>query len=91
MRKKNVLNGFSLLCHYGKKADQTALNTTYLKKISKHENIIYLPEKDTIFINENKIEFIGEEEYCVFKNNSIKVIDAKKIDIEKIINDEQYS
>lgn len=82
----NVLNDFSLLCHFDKKEEQTKINEEYLIKFSKNNKILYLPEEDTIFINGKDIELIGNEKYLVFENNNKDIIDPNKINIKEIIN-----
>jgi len=81
----NVLNGFSLLCHYCKNVNQTEINEKYLREYSKKCKTIYLPEEDTIFINNDKISFIGNENYCIFDNYVKRMVDPLSIDIEDIL------
>lgn len=82
----NVLNDFSLLCHFNKKEEQTKINEEYLIKFSKNNKTLYLPEEDTIFINGDNIELIGNEKYLVFEQNKKTTIDPNKKNIKEIVN-----
>ena len=70
----DVLSGYSLLCHYNDNIIKTENNINYLKKYSIGRRVIYLPEEDTIFIDSNDIELIGDKEYIVFNNGNMQVI-----------------
>lgn len=62
----NYLNDFSILCHLNK--SNLKKNYNYLKEYSKKNKVLYLPEEDVIFINNNKIKFIGTNKYAKFIN-----------------------
>ena len=49
-------------------------NINYLKEYSIGRKVIYLPEEDTIFIDSNDIELIGDKKYIVFNNGNMQVI-----------------
>ena len=70
----DVLSGYSLLCHYNDNIIKTENNTNYLKEYSIGRRVINLPEEDTIFIDSNDIELIGDKEYIVFNNGNMQVI-----------------
>ena len=70
----DVLSGYSLLCHYNDNIVKTENNINYLKEYSIEKKVIYLPEEDTIFIDSNDIELIGDKEYIVFNNGNMQVI-----------------
>ena len=70
----DVLSGYSLLCHYNDNIVKTENNINYLKGYSIGRKVIYLPEEDTIFIDSNDIELIGDKEYIVFNNGNMQVI-----------------
>ena len=70
----DVLSGYSLLCHYNDNIVKTENNINYLKKYSIVRRVFYLPEEDTIFIDSNDIELIGDKEYIVFNNGNMQVI-----------------
>ena len=65
----DMLNGFSLLCHYtSRELERTELSKKYLLELSKVKPVYAIPEEDTIFVNDGKIEFIGSRPYYEFKN-----------------------
>ena len=70
----DVLSGYSLLCHYNDNIVKTENNINYLKKYSIGRKVIYLPEEDTIFIDSNDIELIGDKKYLLFENGNMQVI-----------------
>lgn len=49
-------------------------NINYLKEYSIGRKVIYLPEEDTIFIDSNDIELIGDKKYLLFENGNMQVI-----------------
>lgn len=61
----NFLNDYSILCHLKKK--NINKNLQYLKEYSQNNKVIYLPEEDVIFINNNKISIIGDKKYLIIK------------------------
>ena len=61
----NLCNGYSILCHFNKKI--FANNKVFLEEYSKQNNIIFLPENDTLCISNNDISIIGEEDYLIIK------------------------
>lgn len=64
----DVLNGYSLLCHYTNRTkEKDEESTRYLMELSKEEKIIALPEEDTIFINDGSVELIGNKAYYIFE------------------------
>lgn len=68
----DVLNGYSILCHYTNRTkEKDEESKEYLLKLSKEEKSIALPEEDTIFINNNNIEIIGNRPYYIFDNGTI--------------------
>ena len=63
----NMINGYSLLCHYtSREPERTELSRKYLLELSKTKPIYAIPEEDTIYINEETIEFIGSRPYYEF-------------------------
>ena len=68
----NMINGYSLFCHYtSREPDRTELSKNYLLELSKKKPIYAIPEEDTIFVNDNKIVFIGTRPYYEFVNGEI--------------------
>lgn len=65
----DVLNSLSLLCHYTNRAqEKDRQSTEYLLALSKRQIILALPEEDTVFVNGENVEVIGERPYYIFKN-----------------------
>ena len=65
----DMLNGYSLLCHYtSRELERTELSKKYLLELSKVKPVYAIPEEDTIFVNDGKIEFIGSRPYYEFKD-----------------------
>lgn len=73
----NFLNNISLLCHYKDGQEKTKKNIEYLKDYSKNRKILYLPEEDTIFINDNKEVIIGKKNYCIVENGNVIIVDLE--------------
>lgn len=64
----NVLNGISFLCHYTNRTiEKDDESTKYLLELSKRKKVIALPEEDTLFINGDKIEVIGNRPWYIFE------------------------
>lgn len=51
-------------------------NLSHLCKISNNNKIIYLPEEDTIFIDDNIYDIFGNKQYFVFKNGEYRSKDS---------------
>lgn len=67
----NVLNGKSIFAHYTNEHTEEAhiKFKKYLANYSlNNEDVIALPEEDTIFIDDDQITIIGDRPYYVFKN-----------------------
>ncbi len=65
----NMIKGYSLLCHYtSRNAERTKLSTDYLLELSKLKPIYAIPEEDTIYVEDDKIHFIGTRPYYEFKD-----------------------
>lgn len=72
----DMLNGYSLLCHYTNRDKERTNNTKeYLLELSKQKPIYAIPEEDTIYVNDEKIEVIGKRPYYIFKDG--KIIEIK--------------
>ena len=68
----DMINGYSLLCHYtSREPERTELSRKYLLELSKTKPIYALPEEDSIFVNDGKIEFIGTRPYYEFINGEV--------------------
>ena len=63
----NMLNGYSLLCHYtNRDAERTERSRRYLLELSKTKPVYAIPEEDTVFTDGSRIVFIGERPYYEF-------------------------
>ncbi len=62
----NFLKNYSILCHFKKSNFKN--NVDYLKQFSKNNKLLYLPEENVIFINDNRIKMIGTNKYVKFVN-----------------------
>lgn len=75
----DVLHGYSILCHLNRndkvKFDRDK-NSIYLLEFSKKNKTIYIPDDDTIFVNDNKITLIGNSDYRIYENGCYKVKNA---------------
>ncbi len=79
----NMINGYSLLCHFtSRENDRTELSKNYLIQLSKMKPIYAIPEEDTIYVNNENIEFIGTRPYYEFVDG-IELL--KEIEIDKIL------
>lgn len=77
----NMINGYSLLCHYtSREPERTELSKNYLLELSKKKPIYAIPEEDTIYVEDGKVEFIGTRPYYEFNNGEMitKEIDNNK-------------
>lgn len=76
----NVLNGVSILCHYtNRDKKKTKDSKDYLLQLSYTNKVLALPEEDTIYINDNNMEIIGDKPYYVFNEGNIKTFNNKPI------------
>ena len=58
-------------------------STRYLLELSKRKKVIALPEEDTLFINEDNIEVIGDRPYYIFEaGQRIQVNVKEKVKIK---------
>ena len=67
----NMLNGWSLLCHYTSRDEtRTALSRNYLLKLSETKPVYAIPEEDTILVEDDRITFLGSRPYYEFMNGT---------------------
>lgn len=65
----DILNGVSILCHYtNRSAEKDEQSRQYLLELSQSGKMIALPEEVTLFVNDDRIEVIGDRPYYWFKN-----------------------
>lgn len=73
------MHGYSLLCHLNHndkvKFDRDK-NSAYLLEFSKNKKTIYLPDDDTIFVNNNEITIMGNSDYRIYENGCCKINDV---------------
>lgn len=70
----DMINGYSLLCHYtSREEERTELSKNYLLDLSKIKPIYAIPEEDTIYVNNDKIEFLGTRPYYEFRNGGVNM------------------
>lgn len=79
----NILKDYSLLCHLNRNDGikfNRDKNSDYLLNFSKGNKNIYLPDDDTIFIDNNDITIIGRSEFRIYENGryEIKTINSDK-------------
>lgn len=67
----NMINGYSLLCHFGsRESKRTEITENYLKELSKVKPVYAIPEEDSIYVHDGVVEFIGYNPYYVFVNGT---------------------
>ena len=68
----NMIKGYSLLCHYTSREEaRTEISKNYLLELSKNKPVYAIPEEDTIYVNDDCIEFIGNRPYYEFLNGDM--------------------
>lgn len=78
----DMINGYSLLCHYTSREEKrTELSRQYLLELSKLKPIYAIPEEDTIYVDNEKINVIGTRPYYEFING---VEIKKEIDVNRL-------
>ena len=66
----NVLNGVSIFPHYANDESERFRSFTdaMIEYSSTVGDVIAIPEEDAIFVNDGKVEVLGDRPYYVFKN-----------------------
>lgn len=68
----DVLDGISVLCHYtNRTVEEDEKNKEFLLSISYKRRILALPEEVTVFVNDDKVEIIGDRPYFYFEKGEI--------------------
>ncbi len=68
----NMINGYSLLCHYtNRDIESTEKTKEYLIELSNIKPIFAIPEEDSIIVDNDVIKFIGSRPYYEFINGRI--------------------
>ena len=67
-----VLDGISVLCHYGNRTvEKDEASRRFLLDLSMRRKAVALPEEVTLFVNDDKVEVIGERPFYLFENGLI--------------------
>ena len=75
----DMLNGYSLLCHYTSRNDERTIESTnYLLELSKLKPIYAIPEEDTIFVDNGDIKIFGSRPYYIFENGKMTKVEILK-------------
>ncbi len=83
----NMINGYSLLCHFGSRdPKRTEITANYLKELSKIKPVYAIPEEDSIYVHDGVVEFIGYNPYYEFNNG---VEEEKRCFVCKIATKEE--
>lgn len=68
----DVLGGISVLCHYtNRTTEEDEKNKEFLLSISDHRRILAMPEEVTVFVNDDKVEIIGDRPYYYYEKGEI--------------------
>ena len=68
----NMIGGYSLLCHYtSRNRERTELSRKYLLELSKTKPVYAIPEEDTIYVEDGRMEFIGGRPYYEFTGGTV--------------------
>ena len=68
----NMIGGYSLLCHYtNRNRERTELSRKYLLELSKTKPVYAIPEEDTIYVEDGRMEFIGDRPYYEFTGGTV--------------------
>ena len=68
----NMIGGYSLLCHYtSRNRERTKLSRKYLLELSKTKPVYAIPEEDTIYVEDGRMEFIGDRPYYEFTGGTV--------------------
>ena len=68
----DVLGGISVLCHYTSRTEEEdEKSKEFLLSISDHRRILAMPEEVTVFVNDDKVEIIGDRPYYYFEKGEI--------------------
>ena len=68
----NLINGYSLLCHYTSRDwERTERSRRYLLELSETKPVYAIPEEDTIYVDNGRIVFIGDRPYYEFTGGTM--------------------
>ena len=65
----DVLDGISVLCHFGNRTEEEdEASRQFLLDLSIRRNAVALPEEVTLFVNDSKVEVIGDRPFYLFED-----------------------
>jgi dipeptidase E len=65
----DVLDGISVLCHFGNRTEEKdEASRRFLLDLSLRRKTVALPEEVTLFVNDDKVEVIGNRSFYLFEN-----------------------
>lgn len=68
----DVLDGISVLCHFGNRtAEKDETSRQFLLELSLRRKAVALPEEVTLFVNDDKIEVIGDRPFYLFEDGVV--------------------
>lgn len=68
----DVLEGISVLCHYGNRTvEKDEASRRFLLDLSMRRKAVALPEEVTLFVNDDKVEVIGERPFYLFEDGKM--------------------
>ncbi len=68
----DVLDGISVLCHFGNRTvEKDEASRRFLLDLSMRRKAVALPEEVTLFVNDDKVEVIGDKPFYLFENGLI--------------------
>lgn len=68
----DVLDGISVLCHFGNRTvEKDEASRRFLLDLSLRRKAVALPEEVTLFVNDDKVEVIGERPFYLFEDGVI--------------------
>jgi len=68
----DVLDGISVLCHFGNRTvEKDEASRRFLLDLSMRRKAVALPEEVTLFVNDDKVEVIGERPFYLFEDGKM--------------------
>lgn len=68
----DVLDGISVLCHFGNRTvKKDEASRRFLLDLSLRRKAVALPEEVTLFVNDDKVEVIGERPFYLFEDGKM--------------------
>lgn len=68
----DVLDGISVLCHFGNRTvEKDEASRRFLLDLSMRRKAVALPEEVTLFVNDEKVEVIGERPFYLFEDGKM--------------------